>query len=203
MDGRMRHQEGPDLLRFVGREIVHDDVHLAPTGLRLDDGLQEAHEFRTRVTSRRVAHDLARPRVERRIERQRPVSVVLEAVPFGASWRQRQDRVQPIEGLNRRLLVDTEHHGNAAADRDTSRSRRRPSSRTRDRSSDRVDQCVAPCGGGRRVHVMMRASRADVGTVGFEPRWRTASPARPSVAKRCFHNAIVRELQAVILAIVA
>ena len=32
-------------------------------------------------------------------------------MPFGASWRQRQDRVQPIEGLNRRLLVDAEHHG--------------------------------------------------------------------------------------------
>ena len=38
------------------------------------------------------------------------------------------------------------------------------------RPSDRVDQCVAPCGGGRRVHVMMRASRAGVRTVGFEPR---------------------------------
>ena len=46
MDGRMRHQEGPDLLCFVGREIVHDDVDLAPSGLRLDDRLQEADEFR-------------------------------------------------------------------------------------------------------------------------------------------------------------
>ena len=71
------------------------------------------------------------------------------------------------------------------------------------RPSDRVDQCVAPCGGGRRVHVMMRASRADVRTVGFEPRCRAAKPARPSVANRCFHNAIVRELQPVIAAIVA
>ena len=50
---------------------------------------------------------------------------------------------------------------------------------------------------------MMRASRAGVSTVGFEPRWRAANPASPSVAKRCFHNAIVRELQPVILAIVA
>jgi len=38
------------------------------------------------------------------------------------------------------------------------------------RPSDRVDQCVAPCGGGRRVHVMMRAAKAGVRTVGFEPR---------------------------------
>ena len=111
MDGRMRHQEGPHLLRFVGREIVHDDVHLAPSGLGLDDGLQKPDEFRARVASRGVAHHFARPCVQRRIERQRPVSVGLEAVPFGASGRQRQDRGQPIEGLNRRLFVDAEHHG--------------------------------------------------------------------------------------------
>ena len=42
MDGRMRHQEGPDLLCFVSREIVHDDVHLATPGLRRDDRLQKA-----------------------------------------------------------------------------------------------------------------------------------------------------------------
>ena len=68
MDGRMRDQERPDLLRFVGREIVHDDVHLAPSGLRLDDGLQEAHEFRARVTRRGVAHHFARLRVLRLIQ---------------------------------------------------------------------------------------------------------------------------------------
>jgi len=50
---------------------------------------------------------------------------------------------------------------------------------------------------------MMRASRAGVSTVGFEPRWRAANPARPSFAKRCFHRAIVRELQPVIVAIAA
>jgi len=47
----MRHQEGPDLLGLVGRESVHDDVHLAPSGLRLGNGLQEAAEFRARATS--------------------------------------------------------------------------------------------------------------------------------------------------------
>jgi hypothetical protein len=50
---------------------------------------------------------------------------------------------------------------------------------------------------------MMRASRAGVSTVGFEPRWRAANPATPSVTKRCFQRAIVRELQPVIAAIAA
>ena len=50
---------------------------------------------------------------------------------------------------------------------------------------------------------MMRAAKAGVSTVGFEPRWRAANPATPSVTKRCFHKAIVRELHPVIVAIVA
>jgi len=37
------------------------------------------------------------------------MAVVLEAVPFGAAGRQRQDRVEAIERLNGRLLVDAEH----------------------------------------------------------------------------------------------
>ncbi len=50
---------------------------------------------------------------------------------------------------------------------------------------------------------MMRASKAGVSTVGFEPRWRAAKPAKPSFATRCFHKAIVRELHPVIVAIEA
>src|SRR3989338_8756315 len=68
MDERMRHQEGPDLLRFVSREIVHDDVNLTPSRLRLDDGLQKADEFRTGVTRGGPTDDLARLRIERRVE---------------------------------------------------------------------------------------------------------------------------------------
>jgi hypothetical protein len=50
---------------------------------------------------------------------------------------------------------------------------------------------------------MMRASSAGVRTVGFEPRWRAVNPATPFVRKRCFHNAIVRELHPVRSATVA
>jgi hypothetical protein len=75
MDGRMRDQEGPDLPCFVGREIVQDDVHLAPARLRLDDRLEKADECRAGVTRGGATADFARPRIERRIERQRPVPV--------------------------------------------------------------------------------------------------------------------------------
>jgi pimeloyl-ACP methyl ester carboxylesterase len=37
------------------------------------------------------------------------VAVILEPMAFGAAGRERQDRIQPIECLNRRLLVGREH----------------------------------------------------------------------------------------------
>ncbi len=49
----------------------------------------------------------------------------------------------------------------------------------------------------------MRAASVGVRTVGFEPRWRAVNPAVASAMKRCFHNAIVRELHPVRSATVA
>jgi hypothetical protein len=39
------------------------------------------------------------------------VPVVLEAVAFGASRRERQDGIETIQGLNGGLLIDAEHGG--------------------------------------------------------------------------------------------
>ena len=36
------------------------------------------------------------------------MAVVLEAVPFGASRRERQDGIETIQGLNGGLLIDAE-----------------------------------------------------------------------------------------------
>ena len=222
-----------NILRSRDDIFRSDDVHLASAGLCLDDGLQETHKFRARVPSRGVAHYFARSGVERGIKRERPVSVVLEAVTFGASWRQRQDRVEPIERLNRRLFVDTEHHGmlrRIEVQADHIRRLRlelgigrphvpfepmRLQPGMAPRSGDnRVLHAKLPSERPRRpmrctvrrratVHAMMRASSAGVSTVGFEPRWRAVNPAVPSVMKRCFHNAIVRELHPVRSATVA
>jgi hypothetical protein len=37
------------------------------------------------------------------------VAVVLEAVALGASWREREDGIETIQGLNDSLLIDAEH----------------------------------------------------------------------------------------------
>src|ERR1700681_4685494 len=47
--------------------------------------------------------------IQGRIIRERAMSVVLEAVTFGASGRERQDGVETIQGLNGGLLIDAEY----------------------------------------------------------------------------------------------
>src|SRR5208282_4019732 len=47
--------------------------------------------------------------IEGRIQGERAVAVVLEAVAFGASGRERQDGIETIQGLNGGLLIDAEH----------------------------------------------------------------------------------------------
>ena len=47
--------------------------------------------------------------IERRIQGERSVPVVLEAVALGASRRERQDGIETIQGLNGGLLIDAEH----------------------------------------------------------------------------------------------
>ena len=37
------------------------------------------------------------------------MAVVLETVAFGSSGRKRQNRVEPVQGLNRRLFIHTKH----------------------------------------------------------------------------------------------
>ena len=43
------------------------------------------------------------------IQRKRAVAIVFKPMPFGPSRRQRQHRIQTIQGLNRRLLIYAEH----------------------------------------------------------------------------------------------
>src|SRR5271169_5594688 len=47
--------------------------------------------------------------IQRRIQGERSVPVVLKSVTFGASWRERQDGIKTIQGLNGSLLIDAEY----------------------------------------------------------------------------------------------
>ena len=63
------------------------------------------------MTGRRLALDLAGLGVQRGVERERAVALVLEAVTFGAAGRQRQHPIAPVQRLNRRLFIDAEDGG--------------------------------------------------------------------------------------------
>ena len=49
--------------------------------------------------------------VQRGIQRKRSMPVVLEAVTLGASRRERQNGIEPIQGLDGGLLIDAKHGG--------------------------------------------------------------------------------------------
>src|SRR5579862_1182679 len=58
-----------------------------------------------------LTQNLAAAGVERGVERERPMPIVLEAVALGPPGAKRQHRVEAIERLDRGLLIDTEHCG--------------------------------------------------------------------------------------------
>ena len=108
VQSRMICEEALDVTALVDREVVEDDVDLTLAAHAREKTLEEGHEGRAVVLLDGGADDLARARVQRGKERQGPVPVVLEAVPLQAPWRQRQDRIQAVERLDLRLLVQRE-----------------------------------------------------------------------------------------------
>ena len=102
-------EELADRLSFVRREIVEDDVNLLPRRAQGYDLLQKGDELTAGMAGSRFAVDATGGGIERRIQGERSVSVILKAVTFGASWRERQDGIETIQGLNGGLLINAEH----------------------------------------------------------------------------------------------
>lgn len=99
-------KERLDLVSLVRGEVVSDHVDLSASRLVRNDVGEKSHELSRGVSRRGFAQNFSGLGVERGIQRQRSVTVVLKPVPLCASRRQRQDRVLAIERLNRRLLVN-------------------------------------------------------------------------------------------------
>src|SRR3984893_18210346 len=97
----MSGQELCDPLGLMGREVVGDDVDLATPGLQRNNLAQESHKLFSGMVGRGLTQDLAAFGVERSIERERAMPIVLKAVALGSPGAKRQHRVEAIEGLNR------------------------------------------------------------------------------------------------------
>lgn len=104
-------EELADHLRFMRGEIVEDDVDLLPRRAQGYDFLQKGDELTAGMAGSSFAVNVTGGGIQRRIQGERAVPVVLETVAFGASRRKRQDGIETIQGLNGGFLIDAEHRG--------------------------------------------------------------------------------------------
>src|SRR5215831_234804 len=95
-------------LGFMSGQVVEDDMNL-PAGAQGDDLFEESDEVAAGVAGCRLAVHAPRLGVQCGIQRKGAMPVVLEAMTLGASGRERENRVEPIQSLDRRLLIDAEH----------------------------------------------------------------------------------------------
>ena len=79
-----------DLRGLMGRQIVRNDVHVPPAGLGGDPLPEKRHELVAGMARRGLAQDGPGLSVERRIEGQRAVTDIFEAMALSAlevSWQ--------------------------------------------------------------------------------------------------------------------
>ena len=101
-------QEGSDPLGFVSGKIVSDNMNLPALGLAGNQVGKERHEFSAGVTGCSLAHHASTEGVQSRIKRECSMPEVFETVAFGPSRREGQDRIEPVQRLDRGLFVYTE-----------------------------------------------------------------------------------------------
>jgi hypothetical protein len=96
---------------FVGREIVQDDMDLLSRRAQRNDLLEKGYEVLSGVARGGLFMNTAGGGIQRRRQRERYVPLVFKPMAFDAAGGKRQNRIEPIMCLNRRLLINTEHGG--------------------------------------------------------------------------------------------
>ncbi len=95
----------------MGEEVVEDDMNLLPRRAQRYHFCEEGNEVTAGVAGRNSSLDAPGLGVQRGIEGKRSVAVLLEAVTLRSSWRKRQRRIEPIQGLDGGFLIDAEQGG--------------------------------------------------------------------------------------------
>ena len=93
----LRHSSG-----LVRRKVIGNDVDLLSRGLGGDDVGQKSDELGAGAAQGGFAHHLPAEGglPQGRIERKSSMPEIFKPMTFGAAWRQRQDRIDPIKSLN-------------------------------------------------------------------------------------------------------
>src|SRR6266513_2420925 len=97
---RMRGQKLLDKFGFMSREVISNDMNLAPPRLTGHDVSEKGDELLTGVPRSRAADDFPCFGVQRGVQREGAVTVVLESMSLRSTRRQRQYRIQSVQRLH-------------------------------------------------------------------------------------------------------
>src|SRR5205814_9499167 len=87
---RMRGQKLLDKFRFMGREVISNDMNLPPPRLTGHDVREKGDELLTGMPRSCATNDFSGCGVQRRVQREGAVTVVLESMSFSSAGCQRQ-----------------------------------------------------------------------------------------------------------------
>src|SRR5689334_2556113 len=102
-------QELLDEFGFMSREVISNDVNLPAARLTGHQISEKGNELLTGMARRRAANDGSGPGVQRGVQGEGAVAVVLESMSLSPSGRQWQHRIQPVQCLDARLLINAEN----------------------------------------------------------------------------------------------
>ena len=108
-DAWMLGQKRDDSLGLMSRKVVHDDVNFLVGRLGGHHVGQKGDKLRAGVTGGGLGNHLTGAHIQGGVERESAVTVVFEAVALGTAERERQDRIEPVQGLNGALFIDREN----------------------------------------------------------------------------------------------
>jgi hypothetical protein len=106
---QMPPQKIPNQLCFMSGEIVEDDMNLLPRWAQRYDFLQKGYEIAAGMAGCGLSVHATGLGVQRGVEGERAMPVILKAVTFGTAGRKRQNGIEPVQRLNRGFFIDTEH----------------------------------------------------------------------------------------------
>ena len=104
-------QEGRNRFGLMRTQVIGNDMDFFAWRLAESDLAKELDKLGAGMARAGLAQHLTSVDVERSVQRQGAMAVVLKAMPFGPSWRERQHRIEPIQGLDGSLFIQAEDCG--------------------------------------------------------------------------------------------
>src|SRR6266481_4932458 len=105
----MRVQKLLDKFRFMSREVISNDMNLSPPRLAGYHVSEKGDELLTGMARSRAANDCSCLGVQRGVQREGAMTVVLKSMSLCSARRQWQYRIQPVQRLHAGLFINAEN----------------------------------------------------------------------------------------------